>query len=646
MVIIYLALIEYELMSHATSYFTSYFTSYEQSLTQPALFWQQQAERLPWFKTPRHPVNTSQSPTGRWFEDGEMNTCYMVLDHHVLNGRGGQVAIYYDSPVTGTKSSVTYSQLLQQVSLFAGALRNQGVAKGDRVVIYMPMVVESAIAMLACARLGAVHSVVFGGFAAAELAVRIDDAKPAAIVSASCGIEVNKVIAYKPLLDEALKLAQHKVKSVVVLQRPQLHAALQAGRDQDWVELLAQAHKVNAVPVKATDPLYILYTSGTTGKPKGIVRDNGGHAVVLNYSMKAVYNMNAGDVFWAASDVGWVVGHSYIIYGPLLAGCTTILYEGKPVMTPDAGAFWRVVEEYKVKAIFSAPTAFRAIKKEDPTGQLLKSYDISSLETVFMAGERLDPPTYDWALATIGRPVVDHWWQTETGWPICANPVGLDNLPAKAGSSTVPIAGYDLCILSDTREILEANKKGNIVIKLPLPPGCLIGIWGDDSRLNNVYLKEFSGYYSSGDGGYRDENGYVFIMGRTDDVINVSGHRLSTGEMQEVVGAHDMVAECAVVGVKDELKGQLPMALVLLKAGSIIDETQLGKEIMAMLRQKIGPIAVLKSAHIVTRLPKTRSGKILRKIIRNIANGDDYVVPSTIDDPASLDEIRKLVVNH
>ena len=641
MVAHYLALTEYEPMSHATSYFTSY----EQSLSHPKLFWQQQAERLSWFKMPRQGVNTSQSPTGRWFEDGEMNTCYMALDHHVLNGRGDQVAIHYDSPVTASKSSLTYSQLLQQVSLFAGALREQGVAKGHRVVIYMPMVMEAVIAMLACARLGAVHSVVFGGFAAAELAVRIDDAKPTAIISASCGIEVAKIIAYKPLLDEALGLAQHKVQSVVVLQRPQLPAQLQPGRDHDWLQLMAQAQTVEAVPVKATDPLYILYTSGTTGKPKGIVRDNGGHAVALNYSMKAVYNMHAGDVFWAASDVGWVVGHSYIVYGPLLAGCTTILYEGKPVMTPDAGAFWRVIEEYKVKAIFSAPTAFRAIKKEDPTGKLLKNYDITSLETVFMAGERLDPPTYEWAVETIGRQVVDHWWQTETGWSICANPVGLDNLSAKAGSSTVPIAGYDLRVLSDEGETLGANTKGNIVLKLPLPPGCLIGIWGDDSRLHESYLKEFPGYYSSGDGGYCDDDGYVFIMGRTDDVINIAGHRLSTGEMEEVVGAHDMVAECAVVGVKDELKGQLPMALVLLKAGAQIEEPQLSKEIVAMLRKTIGPIAVLKSAHIVTRLPKTRSGKILRKIIRNIANGEDYTIPSTIDDPASLDEIRTLVVS-
>ena len=615
----------------------SYATTYQQALTQPALFWQQQAQRLPWFKAPTQGVDTGTWPTGRWFSDGEMNTCYMALDHHVTNGRGDQVAIYYDSPVTGLQSSHTYAQLLHQVALFAGALRQQGVAKGDRVVIYMPMVMEAAIAMLACARIGAVHSVVFGGFAAAELAVRIDDAKPTAVISASCGIEVAKVIAYKPLLDEALQLAQHQVQSVVILQRPQLKASLQAGRDHDWLQLMAQAQPAEAVTVKATDPLYILYTSGTTGKPKGIVRDNGGHAVALHYSMSAIYNMSAGDVFWAASDVGWIVGHSYIVYAPLLAGCTSILYEGKPVMTPDAGAFWRVIEEYKVKAIFSAPTAFRAIKKEDPKGELLKKYDISSLETVFMAGERLDPPTYEWALDIIGRPVVDHWWQTETG--------GLDDLPAKAGSSTVAIAGYDLRILSDAGVPLGANEKGNIALKLPLPPGCLIGIWGDDTRVQDSYLTQFPGYYTSGDGGYRDEDDYVFIMGRTDDVINIAGHRLSTGEMEEVVGAHEMVAECAVIGVQDDLKGQLPMALVLLKAGASIEETQLSKEIVAMLRKTIGPIAVLKSAHIVARLPKTRSGKILRNIIRHIANGETFVVPATIDDPASLDEIKKLVTN-
>lgn len=620
----------------------NYFESYQQSLMQPADFWRLQSGLLPWFKPPQHILDTSTTATGRWFSDGQMNTSYMALDFHVANGRGDQIALYYDSPVTDTRSSLTYSQLLSQVALFAGVLRAQGVSKGDRVVIYMPMVPEAMIAMLACARLGAVHSVVFGGFSAVELAVRIDDALPAAVVTASCGIEVAKTIAYKPLLDAALELSNHKVASVVLLQRPQLQASLQESRDHDWHDLMGHATAVDAVTVKATDPLYILYTSGTTGKPKGIVRDNGGHAVALNYTMKAIYNMQAGDVFWAASDVGWVVGHSYIVYGPLLAGCSTVLYEGKPVMTPDAGAFWRVIEDYKVKAIFSAPTAFRAIKKEDPHGELLANYDISSLETVFMAGERLDPPTYEWAKKVIGRPVVDHWWQTETGWSICANPVGLGNLPAKSGSSTVPMPGYELHVLSDIGEELGPNEKGNIALKLPLPPGCLVGIWGDEQRLFEAYLAEFPSYYTSGDGGYVDDDGYVFIMGRTDDVINIAGHRLSTGEMEEIVGDHPLVAECAVVGVDDVLKGQLPMALVLLKLGANINEEQLNQQIRRMLRHSIGPIAVLKSAHIVERLPKTRSGKILRKTIRSIANGEDYQVPATIDDPDSLAAIVRL----
>jgi len=621
----------------------SYQEAYNHATSNPKDFWKEQADRLPWFKKPTDIVDTSEQPTGRWFSDGEMNTCYMALDHHVANGRADQVAIHYDSPVTNTKSSLTYAQLLEKVALFAGALRAKGVEKGDRVVIYMPMVMEAAVAMLACSRLGAIHSVVFGGFAAAELAVRIDDAKPKLVVTSSCGIEVAKVIPYKPLLDAALDLATHKVDAVVLLQRPQLAADMQAGRDFDWNDVVADAVPTEAVPVKSSDPLYVLYTSGTTGKPKGVVRDNGGHAVALNYTMKAIYGMDAGDVFWAASDVGWVVGHSYIVYGPLIAGCTSILYEGKPVMTPNAGAFWRMIEEYKVKAIFSAPTAFRAIKKEDPNGELLKKYDLSSLVTVFMAGERLDPPTYEWAKDIIGRPVVDHWWQTETGWSICANPVGLDDLPAKPGSSTVPIPGYDLHILSDDGKPLQANEKGNIALKLPMPPGFLLGVWGDPQRLHDSYLADFPGYYTSGDGGYRDEDGYVYIMGRTDDVINIAGHRLSTGEMEEVVGDHPLVAECAVVGIHDELKGQMPLALVLLKAGAESTDEVLVKELASMLRAKIGPIAVMKNAHIVQRLPKTRSGKILRKIIRNIANGEDYIVPSTIDDPASLDEIAELI---
>jgi propionyl-CoA synthetase len=621
----------------------SYQEAYNYATSNPKEFWKEQADRLPWFTKPTDIVDTSEHPTGRWFSDGEMNTCYMALDHHVANGRADQVAIHYDSPVSNSKQSLTYAQLLEKVAKFAGALRAQGVEKGDRVVIYMPMVMEAAVAMLACSRLGAIHSVVFGGFAAAELAVRIDDAKPKVVVTASCGIEVAKVIAYKPLLDEALELAEHKVNSVILLQREQLTADMQAGRDLDWNDVYAAADPTEAVPVKSTDPLYVLYTSGTTGKPKGVMRDNGGHAVALNYTMNAIYGMDAGDVFWAASDVGWVVGHSYIVYGPLIAGCTSILYEGKPVMTPDAGAFWRVIEEYKVKAIFSAPTAFRAIKKEDPNGDLLKNYDLSSLVTVFMAGERLDPPTYEWAKDTIGRPVVDHWWQTETGWSICANPQGLDNLPAKPGSSTVPIPGYDLHILNDGGKPIGANEKGNIALKLPMPPGFMMGVWGDPQRLHDSYLAEFPGYYTSGDGGYRDDDGYVYIMGRTDDVINIAGHRLSTGEMEEVVGDHPLVAECAVVGIHDELKGQMPLALVLLKAGAETTDEALAKELAGMLRATIGPIAVMKQAHIVQRLPKTRSGKILRKIIRNIANGEDYIVPSTIDDPASLDEIAELI---
>ncbi|MDP6968666.1 MAG: propionyl-CoA synthetase [Gammaproteobacteria bacterium] len=621
----------------------SYQKAYNHAIWHPEAFWQQQAEQLHWFKKPTTVVDTSAYPTGRWFSDGEMNTCYMALDHHVANGRADQVAIYYDSPVTHSKSSLTYAQLLEKVALFAGALRAQGVGQGDRVVIYMPMIMEAAVAMLACARLGAIHSVVFGGFAAAELATRIDDAKPKAVLTASCGIEVTKIIPYKPLLDTALDLAMHKVDTIVLLQRPQQIADMQSGRDLDWDDIVAKAAPAEAVPVKSSDPLYILYTSGTTGKPKGVMRDNGGHAVALHYSMGAIYGAQPGDVFWAASDVGWVVGHSYIVYAPLIAGCTSILYEGKPVMTPDAGAFWRVIEEYKVKAIFSAPTAFRAIKKEDPEGKLLKKYDLSSLETVFMAGERLDPPTYQWAKDIIGRPIVDHWWQTETGWSICANPVGLDNLPAKSGSATVPVPGYDLYILDNDGQPLPANEKGNIALKLPMPPGFLLGIWGDSERLHNSYLADFAGYYTSGDGGYRDEDGYVYIMGRTDDVINIAGHRLSTGEMEEVVGGHPLVAECAVVGIHDEVKGQMPLALVLLKAGAETTDAALSKDLASMLRTQIGPIAVMKQAHIVERLPKTRSGKILRKVIRNIANGEDYIVPSTIDDSASLDEIAELI---
>jgi propionyl-CoA synthetase len=508
------------------------------------------------------------------------------------------------------------------------------------VLIYMPMIPEAVIAMLAVARLGAVHSVVFGGFAAPELAVRIDDASPRVIVSASCGIEISKVIPYKPLLDEALARAQHSPDACVVLQRPQAVAELKSGRDHDWQAAMAVAQPADCVPVRATDPLYILYTSGTTGKPKGVVRDNGGHAVALKYSMQAIYNMNPGDVFWAASDVGWVVGHSYIVYGPLLAGCTTLVYEGKPVRTPDAGAFWRVCADYRVKALFAAPTAFRAIKKEDPEGALLKQHDLSALETIFMAGERLDPPTYHWTCEVTGLPVVDHWWQTESGWAICANPVGIERLPAKPGSSTVPVPGYNVQILDPAGAELPAGEQGILALKLPLPPGCLPTVWGDFERFRSGYLSDYPGYYSSGDGGYKDADGYVFIMGRTDDVINVAGHRLSTGEMEEIVAAHPAVAECAVIGVHDDLKGQQPVGLVLLKDGVELDETELEAELVARVRQVIGAVACFKRAVVVPRLPKTRSGKILRKLLRQIADGQDYAVPSTIDDPASLAEIE------
>ncbi len=619
----------------------SYQSEYEASIRQPKNFWGKQAELLNWFKKPTHILSKDENNMDRWFADGEMNTCYMALDYHVDQGRGEQVAIYYDSPVTATKDQITYEQLRDRVASFAGGLRSQGVGKGDRVLIYMPMVPEAVIAMLACARLGAIHSVVFGGFAANELAVRIDDAQPKVVVTASCGIEVDRVIAYKPLLDEAIRLADHQPDHCVVLQRPQAVAELQGGRDLDWQKLVAASTAVECVAVLATDPLYILYTSGTTGKPKGVVRDNGGHAVAMRYSMKAIYDMNPGEVFWAASDVGWVVGHSYIVYGPLLTGLSTVLYEGKPVKTPDAGAFWRVVSEYKVKALFSAPTAFRAIKKEDPESHLLKGYDLSCLQTVFMAGERLDPPTYHWVKDLLSVPVIDHWWQTETGWAICGNPMGIEAMPCKAGSATLPSPGFDVQILDAEGRPLGPNQQGSVAIKLPLPPSCLPTIWQDFERFKTGYLSTFEGYYASGDGGYKDEDGYVFIMGRTDDVINVAGHRLSTGEMEEVLASHPAVAECAVIGVHCELKGQLPVGLVILKDGVTIDEDDLQKELVQSVRQRIGALACFKTALVVKRLPKTRSGKILRKLLRQIADKQEYSVPSTIDDVSCVDEIEQ-----
>jgi len=624
----------------------SYHAEYTQSVENPEAFWAEKAADLPWFKQPQTILSKDENGIDRWFADGEMNTAYMALDHHVENGRGDQLAVIYDSPVSNTKRQLTYREMRDQVALFAGVLKAQGVEKGDRVVIYMPMVPEALIAMYAVARLGAIHSVVFGGFAPHELAVRIDDAEPKVVVTASCGIEVSKIIEYKPMLDEAIEQSAHKPEKCIILQRPQAKAELIAGRDLDWEEAVASAEPADCVPVKGTDPLYILYTSGTTGKPKGVVRDNGGHATALKYSMKAIYNIDAGDTFLAASDVGWVVGHSYIVYAPLLAGATTIVYEGKPVRTPDAGAFWRLCEEYKIKALFAAPTAFRAIKKEDPDAKEIGKYDLSSLEIIFMAGERLDPPTYHWTVEKTGKPVIDHWWQTETGWAICGNLMGIEQKAPKPGSATLPVPGFNVQILDSEGNPMPAGEQGSIAIKLPLPPSCLPTIWGNHERFRAGYLSDFPGYYTSGDGGYKDEDGYVFIMGRTDDVINVAGHRLSTGEMEEIVADHPAVAECAVIGINDALKGQAPIGLVLLKDGVDIDEEALEKELVAMVRKEIGPIACFNRAIVVQRLPKTRSGKILRKLLRQIADGQEYTVPSTIDDPTSLSEIEGIMDSH
>ena len=624
----------------------SYQSEYRQSIEQPETFWAEKASALDWFKPPTQILSKDDNGIDRWFADGEMNTCHMALDYHVENGRGDQVAIYYDSPVSDSKAAITYRDLRDQVAVFAGGLKALGVGKGDRVLIYMPMVPQALVAMLASARLGAIHSVVFGGFAANELAVRIDDAQPKVVVSASCGIEVSRVIPYKPLLDEAIELAESKPDHCVILQRPEVAADITSGRDLDWSDIMTRSKPAACVPVKATDPLYILYTSGTTGKPKGVVRDNGGHAVALRYSMKAIYDMNPGEVFWAASDVGWVVGHSYIVYGPLLTGLSTVLYEGKPVKTPDAGAFWRVVAEYGVKALFSAPTAFRAIKKEDPDSLCLKGYDLSSLKTVFMAGERLDPPTYHWVKDLLQVPVIDHWWQTETGWAICGNLMGVEPKEPKAGSATLPSPGFDVQILDEAGEPVAPNEQGSVAVKLPLPPSCLPTIWGDFSRFQDGYLSTFDGYYVSGDGGYKDDDGYVFIMGRTDDVINVAGHRLSTGEMEEILAGHNAVAECAVIGIECGLKGQTPLGMVLLKDGVNIDPAELEKQLVAKVRQELGAVASFKTALVVPRLPKTRSGKILRKLLRQIADGQEYSVPSTIDDPASLPEIAQIMAEN
>ncbi|MCA9918237.1 MAG: propionyl-CoA synthetase [Anaerolineales bacterium] len=612
---------------------------YQKWQNDPLGFWAEAAEAIDWYKKWDTLLDESEAPIYRWFSGAEVNSCYNALDRHVRNGRSHQLALIYDSPVTNTIKKYTYAELLDEVARFAGVLRQHDMHKGDRVIVYMPMVPEAVIAMLACARIGAIHSVVFGGFAAKELATRIDDAQPKLIVSASCGIEVNRVIEYKPLLDQAIELSTHKPQTCVILQRPQAEASMIVGRDVDWQAAMQQAAPADCVPVAATDPLYILYTSGTTGIPKGVVRDNGGHLVALHWSMKYVYGVQPGDVYWAASDVGWVVGHSYIVYAPLFHGCTTILYEGKPVGTPDPGAFWRVISDHKVNVLFTAPTAFRAIKRDDPNATYLEPYDLSHFRTLFLAGERCDPATLQWAEEKLNVPVIDHWWQTETGWPICANLMGLEKLPIKPGSATVPVPGYDVRILDVYEEEAEAGQIGSIVIKLPLPPGCLPTLWHNDDGYKQTYLSNFPGYYSTADAGFKDEDGYLWIMSRTDDIINVAGHRLSTGAMEEVLASHPDVAECAVIGVADALKGEIPLGTVVLKAGVIRPHDEIIKELVQMVREKIGPVASFKIATVVERLPKTRSGKVLRGTMKKIADGEAYRVPATIDNPAILEEI-------
>jgi len=612
---------------------------YARSITDREGFWAEAAEGIDWDKTWDKVIDASNAPFYHWFAGGRLNTCYNALDRHVAGGRGAQPALIYDSPVTDTVRTYSYAELTDRVARFAGVLAAQGVAKGDRVILYMPMVPEAAIAMLACARLGAIHSVVFGGFAANELAVRIDDAKPRLVVSASCGIEPGRVVAYKPLLDRAIELADHKPEACIILQRDREPAPLIAGRDHDWHDLEAAAEPHDCVSVAATDPLYILYTSGTTGQPKGVVRDNGGHAVALAWTMKNIYDVDPGEAYWAASDVGWVVGHSYIVYAPLLHGCTTILYEGKPVGTPDPGAFWRVISHHGVSAMFTAPTAFRAIRQQDPKGEHIAKYDLSQFRTLFLAGERCDPDTLQWAEEKLRVPVIDHWWQTETGWAIAANCMGIEPLPVKAGSPTRPAPGWDLEVLDGEGRPVTPGTIGAIVGRLPLPPGTFPTLWNADERFKTSYLTTFPGYYETGDAGYLDEDGYVYVMARTDDIINVAGHRLSTGAMEEVLASHPDVAECAVVGASDRLKGQLPLGFLVLTAGVERPDDEIVSEAVGMVREKIGPVAAFKQATIVKRLPKTRSGKILRGTMKLIADGEDYKVPATIDDPAILDEI-------
>jgi len=618
---------------------SQYDAVYRRSLEDPEGFWAEAAEAIHWTRRWSRVLDDSHPPLYRWFVGGELSTCYNALDRHVEAGRGEQPALIYDSPVTGTIRSYTYREFRDRVARFAGALRNQGVNKGDRVVIYMPMVPEAVVAMLACARIGAIHSVVFGGFAPKELATRINDARPKLIVSASCGIEVKRVIEYKPLLDEAIGMATAKPERCIIFQRPQATAKLIPGRDLDWEAVMETARPVECIPLAATDPLYILYTSGTTGVPKGVVRDHGGHAVAMHWTMRYIYDVRPGDVYWAASDIGWVVGHSYIVYAPLLAGCTTVLYEGKPVGTPDAGAFWRVISQHGVKVLFTAPTAFRAIKREDPEGTFIRQYDLRSLKALFLAGERCDPDTLLWAQRHLGIPVIDHWWQTETAWAIAANCLGLGMLPVKPGSPTKAAPGYDVRILDEGGDPVPPGKTGNIVVKLPLPPGCLPTLWNNDAGYIESYLSRYPGYYLTGDAGFQDEDGYLYIMSRIDDIINVAGHRLSTGGMEEVLASHPDVAECCVIGVADELKGEVPIGFVVLKAGVQRAEADIVRELVQMVRDKIGAVASFKQAVVVKRLPKTRSGKILRGTMKKIADGAEYKVPATIDDPAILGEI-------
>jgi propionyl-CoA synthetase len=625
-------------MNHAI--LSRYQKIFHESIEQAEEFWGEAAQDVQWYRDFTKVLDDANPPFYRWFPGGELNTCYNALDYHVASGRAGQTAIIYDSPVTGVIREITYAELLDEVSRFAGVLVSSGVSAGDRVVIYMPMIPEAAVAMLACARIGAIHSVVFGGFAARELAVRINDAQPKLIVSASCGLEGDKIVAYKPLLDKAIEMAVHKPDRCIIYQRPQARAAITAGRDYDWAELMRTAAPAGCVRLRSTDPLYILYTSGTTALPKGVVRDNGGHAVALKWSMKNIYGMEPGDVWWAASDIGWVVGHSYIIYGPLLQGCTSVMYEGKPVGTPDPGAFWRVIARHKVKALFTAPTALRVIRKEDPRGDYAQGYDLSSLQRLFLAGERTDPATYYWAKDLLGVPVIDHWWQTETGWAITGICTGIDDSPPRAGAAGKPMPGYRLEVLGDNGNIQPRESEGAIAIRLPLPPGSLASLWQGDRKYRESYLDRFPGYYLTGDRGYIDRDGYVHVMGRIDDVINVAGHRLSTGTMEGTIAGHPDVAECAVIGVPDVIKGEVPLGFVVLKAGAAGRAAEIIQQLVLMVKEQVGAFANFKQVIIVEQLPKTRSGKILRGVLRKIGRGEEYEPPATLDQPDLLEEIQ------